>query len=494
MKPVRDVVAAIGRTPLIKLRAASEATGCTILGKAEFMNPGGSVKDRAAMAIINDAVAHGALQPGGVVVEGTAGNTGIGIAMVASALGYRAVIVIPDTQAQEKKDMLRLAGAELVEVPAVPYSNPNNYVRYSGRLAEALAKSEPNGAVWANQFDNVANRRGHYETTGPEIFDDLDGRLDGFVSAVGTGGTLAGVGMALKERNPAIKIALADPPGAALYSYYTTGELKSSGSSVTEGIGQNRITANLEDAAGRFRLPNPRRGGAADHLRSRGAGRSPPRRFVWRQHRRRDPPRPRAWPRPHDRDAALRFGRALRVQALQSRLPAFEEPARSGLARSKRASAQGVRSMTEALFREDAYRTETEAVVLASEPRGIALDRTVFYPQGGGQSGDKGALMLEDGTAIPIANTTYDTDRTTILHVPAEGAALPRPGARVIARIDWALRHQAHARPHRASSAFGRSALSGDGRVGRRRARGGSISTRARPCSTRPRSSAGSTS
>jgi len=248
MKPVSDVVAAIGRTPLITLRAASEATGCTILGKAEFMNPGGSVKDRAAMAIINDAVARGALRPGGVIVEGTAGNTGIGIAMVASALGYRAVIVIPDTQAQEKKDMLRLAGAELIEVPAVPYSNANNYVRYSGRLAEALAKIEPNGAVWANQFDNVANRRGHFETTGPEIYDDLNGRLDGFVSAVGTGGTLAGVGIALKERNPNIKIAIADPLGAALYSFYTAGELKSSGSSITEGIGQNRITANLEGA------------------------------------------------------------------------------------------------------------------------------------------------------------------------------------------------------------------------------------------------------
>jgi cysteine synthase A len=248
MKPVRDVVAAIGRTPLIKLRAASEATGCTIYGKAEFMNPGGSVKDRAAMAMINDAVARGALRPGGLVVEGTAGNTGIGIAMVASALGYRAVIVIPDTQAQEKKDMLRLAGAELIEVPAVPYSNPNNYVRYSGRLAEALAKTEPNGAVWANQFDNTANRRGHYETTGPEIYDDLNGHVDGFVSAVGSGGTLAGVGMALKERNPNIKIGLADPLGAALYSFYTTGELKSSGSSITEGIGQGRITANLEGA------------------------------------------------------------------------------------------------------------------------------------------------------------------------------------------------------------------------------------------------------
>jgi cysteine synthase A len=248
MKPVRDVVAAIGRTPLIKLRAASEDTGCTILGKAEFMNPGGSVKDRAAMAIINDAVARGALRPGGVIVEGTAGNTGIGIAMVASALGYRAVIVIPDTQTQEKKDMLRLAGAELIEVPAVPYSNPNNYVRYSGRLAEALAQTEPNGAVWANQFDNVANRQGHIETTGPEIYDDLAGKVDGFVSAVGTGGTLAGVGIALKDRNPNIKIAIADPLGAALYSFYTTGELHSSGSSITEGIGQNRITANLEGA------------------------------------------------------------------------------------------------------------------------------------------------------------------------------------------------------------------------------------------------------
>ena len=248
MKFNRDVVGAIGHTPLIQLRAASEATGCTILGKAEFMNPGGSVKDRAALAIVRDAAERGALRPGGALVEGTAGNTGIGIAMVAAALGYRAIIVIPDTQTQEKKDMLRLAGAELIEVPAVPYSNPNNYVRYSGRLAEALAETEPDGAVWANQFDNVANRQGHYETTGPEIFDDLDGGVDGFVSAVGTGGTLAGVSMALKERDPRVKIALADPMGAALYSFYTTGELKSSGSSVTEGIGQGRVTANLEGA------------------------------------------------------------------------------------------------------------------------------------------------------------------------------------------------------------------------------------------------------
>jgi cysteine synthase A len=242
------VVEAIGNTPLIKLRAASEATGCTILGKAEFMNPGGSVKDRAALAIIRDAIARGVLRPGGIIVEGTAGNTGIGIGMVASALGFRSVIVIPDTQAQEKKDMLRLVGAELVEVPAVPYSNPNNYVKYSGRLADILAQSEPNGAVWANQFDNVANRRGHYETTGPEIYADTQGRIDGFVSAVGSGGTLAGVGMALKERDPSIRIALADPYGAALYAYYTKGVLESEGASITEGIGQGRITANLEGA------------------------------------------------------------------------------------------------------------------------------------------------------------------------------------------------------------------------------------------------------
>ncbi len=243
-----SVVEAIGRTPLIALRQASEATGCRILGKAEFMNPGGSVKDRAALAIIRDAEQRGALRPGGVIVEGTAGNTGIGLGLVASALGYRTVIVIPDTQAQEKKDMLRLMGAELIEVPAAPYSSPNNYVKYSGRLAETLAATEPNGAIWANQFDNVANRRGHYETTGPEIYDALGGRIDGFVSAVGSGGTLAGVGMAFKERDLNIKIALADPPGAALYSFYTEGVLKSEGSSITEGIGQGRITANLEGA------------------------------------------------------------------------------------------------------------------------------------------------------------------------------------------------------------------------------------------------------
>ena len=243
-----SVTDAIGRTPLIELRAASKATGCRILGKAEFMNPGGSVKDRAALFIVKDAIARGALKPGGTIVEGTAGNTGIGIALVANAMGFRTVIVIPETQSQEKKDMLRLQGAQLVEVPAVPYANPNNYVKISGRLAERLAKEEAAGAVWANQFDNVANRQAHIDTTGPEIFDELGGKVDGFICACGTGGTLAGVGMALKARNPKIRIGLADPFGAALYSFYTTGVLKAEGSSITEGIGQGRITANLENA------------------------------------------------------------------------------------------------------------------------------------------------------------------------------------------------------------------------------------------------------
>ncbi len=248
MKVTDSVLDAIGHTPLIKLRRASDETGCAIYGKAEFMNPGGSVKDRAALAIVQDAIQSGALKPGGTIVEGTAGNTGIGLALVANAMGFRTVIVIPNTQSDEKKNMLRMQGAELIEVPAVPYSNPDNYVKYSGRLAERLAQENPNGAIWANQFDNVANRRGHEATTGPEIFEQLDGNIDGFVSAVGTGGTLAGVGRALKARRPDVKIALADPMGAALYSFYTTGELKSSGSSITEGIGQGRVTANLVDA------------------------------------------------------------------------------------------------------------------------------------------------------------------------------------------------------------------------------------------------------
>lgn len=251
-----DLAQAIGNTPLLKLRRASEMTGCTILGKCEFLNPGQSVKDRAALYIIRDAVARGALRPGGTIVEGTAGNTGIGLALVGASMGFKTVIVIPETQSQEKKDMIRLAGAELVQVPAAPYRNPNNYVRYSGRLAEALAKTEPNGAIWANQFDNVANRQAHIETTGPEIWDQTDGKVDGFICAVGSGGTLAGVAMALQPKG--VKIGLADPEGAALHSFYTNGTLDSPGSSISEGIGQGRITANLEGLTPDFswRIPD----------------------------------------------------------------------------------------------------------------------------------------------------------------------------------------------------------------------------------------------
>jgi cysteine synthase A len=246
-RPIRaSVLDAIGGTPLIRLKRASEITGCEILGKAEFLNPGQSVKDRAALSIVRDAERRGELRPGGRIVEGTAGNTGIGLALVASALGYKTTIVIPRTQSQEKKDALRLAGAELVEVDAAPYANPGNYVRYSGRLADELAKTEPHGAIWANQFDNLANRQAHIETTGPEIWEQTDGRVDGFICAVGTGGTLAGIALALRERDANIKIGLADPEGASLYSWYTSGELKAEGSSISEGIGQSRITANLE--------------------------------------------------------------------------------------------------------------------------------------------------------------------------------------------------------------------------------------------------------
>ncbi len=246
MNICNSVIDAIGNTPLIRLKALSELTGCEILGKAEFMNPGQSVKDRAALGIIRDAERKGTLKPGGTIVEGTAGNTGIGLTVVGNALGYRTVIVIPNTQTQEKKDTLRQLGAELIEVPAVPYKDANNYVKYSGRLAEELNSKEPNGAIWANQFDNVANRQIHIDTTGPEIWRQTGGKVDGFVSAVGTGGTLAGVATALRAFNPRIKIALADPFGAALFSYYKHGELKAEGSSITEGIGQGRITANLD--------------------------------------------------------------------------------------------------------------------------------------------------------------------------------------------------------------------------------------------------------
>ena len=244
MRIAQDLAAAVGHTPLVRLRRASEATGCEILGKCEFLNPGQSVKDRAALYIIRDAIARGELEPGGTIVEGTAGNTGIGLALVGASLGFKTVIVIPETQSQEKKDMLRLAGADLVQVPAAPYSNPNNFVRYSERLAKELAQTEPHGAIWANQFDNVANRQAHVESTGPEIWEQTGGNVDGFICAVGSGGTLAGVGMALQPKG--VKVGIADPMGAKLYSYYTSGELESEGSSIAEGIGQVRITANLE--------------------------------------------------------------------------------------------------------------------------------------------------------------------------------------------------------------------------------------------------------
>jgi cysteine synthase A len=243
-----DFADLVGNTPLVRLKRVSEMTGCEILGKCEFLNPGGSVKDRAALAIIADAEERGQLRPGGVIVEGTAGNTGIGLALVGNTRGYRTVIVIPETQSAEKMDMLRLVGAELRPVPAVPYRDPNNYVKVAGRLADELARTEPNGAIWANQFDNVANRTGHYRTTGPEVWEQTAGTVDAFTCAIGTGGTLAGVAMFLKERNPAVRIVAADPMGAALYHYYKHGELKAEGSSITEGIGQGRITANLEGA------------------------------------------------------------------------------------------------------------------------------------------------------------------------------------------------------------------------------------------------------
>jgi cysteine synthase A len=241
------LVSAIGNTPLIRMRTLSEQTGCNILAKAEFLNPGGSVKDRTALFMIRDAEKRGTLRPGGMIVEGSAGNTGIGLATVGTSLGYKVTIVIPETQSQEKKDVIRIAGADLREVPALPYKDPNNYIKMSARLTEELNETQPNGAMWANQFDNLANRQAHYETTGPEIWAQTDGKVDGFICSVGTGGTLSGVAMYLKEKNPNVTIGLADPMGANLYSYYTTGELKSEGGSITEGIGQGRITENLVD-------------------------------------------------------------------------------------------------------------------------------------------------------------------------------------------------------------------------------------------------------
>ena len=263
MNIYQDMPAAVGHTPLIKLRKASELTGCEILGKAEFLNPGQSVKDRAALSIIRDAEKRGALRPGGLIVEGTAGNTGIGLALVGRALGYDTVIVIPDTQSQEKKDMIRLSGAQLVEVPAAPYRNPNNYVKYSARLAEKLNETAPNGAIWANQFDNVANRQAHIDSTAPEIWEQTGGRVDGFICACGSGGTLAGVAAGLRERSRDVKIGLADPDGAALFHYFSNGELKAEGSSISEGIGQGRITANLEGLKVDFAYNIPDSEGAA---------------------------------------------------------------------------------------------------------------------------------------------------------------------------------------------------------------------------------------
>ena len=247
MKNLNGFAEAVGNTPLIRLHQASDGTGCEILGKAEFLNLGGSVKDRAALYMIKDAEDRGVLRPGGLIVEGTAGNTGIGLALCGNARGYRTLIIIPETQSQEKKDMLRLCGADLIEVPAVPFKDPNNYVHVAERTAQEKAGSEPNGVLYANQWDNTANRRAHIEGTGPEILEQTGGKLDGFICSVGTGGTLAGVSMFMKEHAPQVKIGLADPMGAALYSYYTTGELKGEGSSITEGIGQGRITGNLED-------------------------------------------------------------------------------------------------------------------------------------------------------------------------------------------------------------------------------------------------------
>ncbi|MBX9926422.1 MAG: cysteine synthase A [Hyphomicrobiaceae bacterium] len=259
MSNERGVIDAIGNTPLIKLQRASRETGCTVLGKAEFMNPGQSVKDRAALSIVRAAIADGRLKPGGTIVEGTAGNTGIGLTVVANAMGFRTVIVIPETQSVEKKDTLRLLGAQLVEVPAVPFKNPNNYIKYAARLADALNAERPGSALFANQFDNVANRQAHIETTAVEIFEQTGGRVDAFTCAVGSGGTLAGVATGLRKLKPTVKIALADPPGAALFSYFTTGELKSEGSSITEGIGQGRITANLEGLSVDFAYQIPDR-------------------------------------------------------------------------------------------------------------------------------------------------------------------------------------------------------------------------------------------
>ena len=323
----------VGNTPLVRLNKVSDATGCEILGKCEFMNPGGSVKDRAALAIILDAEEKGLLRPGGTIVEGTAGNTGIGLALVGNARGYKTVIVIPETQSQEKMDMLRLVGADLRPVPAVPYKDPNNYVKLSGRLAEEMAGTLPNGAIWANQFDNTANRMGHYRTTGPEIWAQTDGKVDAFTCAIGTGGTLAGVGLFLKERRPEVRIVAADPMGAALYNWYKHGELKAEGSSISEGIGQGRVTANLEGAPvdDAFQITDEEAlPYIFDLVVEEGLVLG---QLLGDQHRRRGARGEAAWAGAHDRDHPRRLRHPLSEQAVQSRVPAREGPAGPGLAR-----------------------------------------------------------------------------------------------------------------------------------------------------------------
>jgi cysteine synthase len=328
----------VGNTPLLRLRRLSDQTGCEILGKAEFLNPGGSVKDRAALAIVLDAERRGLLRPGGVIVEGTAGNTGIGLTLVANARGYRCVIVIPDTQSQEKKDTLRVFGATLHEVPAVPYKNPNNYVHVAQRLAEALAKSEPNGAIWAQQFDNVANRQGHIETTGPEIWRQTDGKVDGFICAAGTGGTLAGVAMALRERNPKIRIGLADPPGAALFSYYRS-ETESAG--LVDHRGHRAGPHHEEPRRAHCGLPVPdsRHRDCPDGVRPPGARRVMPGQFERNQRGGRGPAGEGAGARAHHCHGAVRLRHALSVAAVQPRVPALEGSACARVAGAQSAAA-----------------------------------------------------------------------------------------------------------------------------------------------------------
>ena len=339
-----DVVQAIGNTPLIKLKHASEATGCTILGKAEFMNPGQSVKDRAGKWMILEAEKRGDLRPGGLVLEGTAGNTGIGLAVVASARGYRTLIVIPDTQSQEKKDMLRLCGAELIEVPALPYSNPNNYQHVAKRLADQLRKTEPNGVLFGDQWNNLDNPKAHYESTGPEIWQQTGGKVDGFICSVGTGGTLAGVSAFLKEKNKDIVIGCADPRGAAMYELFKNGEAKSTpGGSITEGIGLGRVTSVIKHARVDEAWLIPDEEAVPIIYESAGARRPLPRRLHRHQRRRRDPARPPARARQYHRDHPVRFRKPLSVKTVQSGVHALEKPAGAGLAGEAQQDRRAVR-------------------------------------------------------------------------------------------------------------------------------------------------------